>query len=94
MADFLVDQTEGVGHLDERRERVDETASCAVSQVAAGSVRRVDVTATLTQGRQHFSDLVELANGGKNVLLHERGKPRAMIIPIPPDRLCIRLAKR
>lgn len=46
-------------------------------------VTRVDVTATLTQGRQHFSEFLDLVRDGKNILFIERGKARAMMTPVP-----------
>jgi hypothetical protein len=86
--DILAPVAEGIA----QRESPQVVAGTAATPAA--SICRVDLIATLTEGRQHFSDLVELAKSGKIILLHERGKPRAMIVPIPLDRLCMRSAKK
>ena len=45
---------------------------------------KVRETVTLYDAKTNLSELVERAAGGDEIIIAKRGKPRAMLVPLPP----------
>lgn len=99
MANFRVNHTEEVEQLTAREPAAEQTTpgvpipATETSSPPRHNGLRVHLKATLTEGRQNFSDFLDLVRDGNIVLFEERGKPRAMMTPVPKS-ICMKFAKR
>ena len=41
-------------------------------------------TVSLYEAKTHLSELVEKASAGQEIIISKSGKPKAMIVPLPP----------